>query len=473
MEQRINNALLMPDIVPDDKVSVDENGTPDYISNLIFMQIRPLTATKEGTFESLTKVLDHCAEMGVNALWVSPIYDPGSLGNGYSNLGPHTVDPRLSGTDDYELGWLEVKKFVDKAHEMNIRIILDIITWGTVKGSELHRLHPSWYTGKDEYDGDAFDWTNKEFDEWYINTAVNIVLKTGCDGLRYDVEPKYAGYDICREIRQRLLALGRKPLMMSEHGNERLGAFDCEQIGISGSIHGFYEQVPEYYFLDILNLVDSIKTGNKIGSDQSQETGLCGTYRYYVNTITCHDHYYPVVCGNRLALGYQAIFAPFIPLWYIGEEWNNPRQEDLDANGIVLYFNKIDWECLEKQENRIFYEDVKKMIRVRREHPDVFNYFAKSTRQANICKVESTGGNLQSYARFIDEKALVVVPNYNKDNQCGEVSVKLCFSDLHLNAKKEYAVKDAFTGEIITSASDGTQITLHIPYADLSVLLIQ
>lgn len=73
--------------------------------------------------------------------------------------------------------------------------------------------------------------------------------------------------------------------------------------------------------------------------------------------MICHDDYTPIVCGDRLTLAYQAIFAPFIPIWWIGEEWNNPL--NLLHPG-VMYFNKIDWDALEKPENRAFFEDVKR-----------------------------------------------------------------------------------------------------------------
>lgn len=472
-DKYINNASLLPEIISDEYVHTDENGTPDWAASLIMAQIRPATATPEGTLKAAVRVLDHYAEMGINCIWVSPVYDPEPKGNGYSNLGPHTVDPHITGTVDYSAGWLEVKRFVNQAHKRNIRIILDLISWGTVKGSKLFEEHPEWYTGEDEWGGDAFNWSNEEFKEWYISVAVGIVMQTGCDGLRYDVEPHYAGYDVNREIRKRLLELGRKPFMLSEWDNERMGAYDCEQIGITGSTHGYYEEKPEYYFLDMYNLVDSIKTGHMIGGKKMQENGTGGMFKYYVNTLTCHDHKYPVILGNRLAIGYQDIFAPFIPLWYIGEEWINPREEELDKKGAVLYFNKIDWELIDKPENRAFFEDVKQMLRIRREHPDIFCRFADSTRAANICKVEAKGGNLQAYARYANDKAIIILPNYDPNNTDGIITAKINFTDIGLNENEVYGIYNAATHERLSDITDGAELKYKVNYLDQGVLLIK
>ena len=469
----IDNSALIPEYIPDSEVAVDFNGTPDWLKSAVIAQVRPLTATQEGTFASLEKVLRHYAEMGVNCIWLAPVYDPGKNGNGYSNLGPHTIDPRLTGTDDYDEGWARLRSFTVAAHKMNIRIILDIISWGTVLGSELEKEHPDWYIEDREWGGSAFDWKNAEFREWYIKTAVDIVVKTDCDGFRYDVEPHYAGYDVDGEIRKRLMALGKKPFMLSEWGNERRGAYDCEQMLVLGCEKGYRTEAPQLYFIDMYNIVDSIKTGKNIGSRYSNENGLCGTYRYYVNTVTCHDHMYPVVCGNRLALGYQAIFAPFIPLWYIGEEWNNPREGDLDKKGSVLYFNKIDWSALEIPENRKFFEDIKAMIRIRRSYPELFEYFPGNTRNTNICKVNSSGGGLQCYARFANNKAALIIPNNAPENSEEIITVDPDMRLMGLDPDKSYTLRDAETNEGLGCIKQGGTFKIRVPYRDLRVLILE
>lgn len=475
IKMRINNAPLLPEYVPDDQVTVDENGTPDWAAGLIFAQIRITTATKEGTLQSAVKVLDHYAEMGVNALWVCPIYDTEAddrYGNAYGNAGPHTVNPVLTGTEDYAKGWLEVKAFVDEAHKRNIRILFDIIMWGTRKTAPLRKEHPDWYNGEEAWGGYAFDWTNSELREWFIERAVDIVNITGCDGLRYDLEPGITGYDIAKEIRRRLNAQGKKPFMMSEQQNERNDAYDVDEIGIIGLeeiVASFYKKEPEYFFLDEYDIVDTVKQGRQIGGGFWKEKNLGCAFRYYMGTVACHDNRFPVLCGNRLAIGYQSIFSPFIPMWYIGEEWNNPQTvED------VLYFNTIDWAALDQPENRAFYEDVKKMLRIRRSYPEILTYYPEHFRDTNICKVVTSAKDGPcAYARYADGKALLIVPNAAKERT--EITVTVPFAAAGLDSGREYQVTDAETGETVASGihCGNDTFTVTVSHMDQKVLLTE
>lgn len=469
----IDNSSLIPAILPDSQVELDENGTPDWVSSLILGEIRIATATKEGTLQSAVSVLEHYAEMGINGLWICPVYDPGKTGNGYSNMGPHTIDPAITGTDDYAEGWRRLKAFIDEAHKRNIRIILDVISWGTVNESPLFTEHPDWYTANAVWGGRELNFNNDEFVEWYTNEVVEIALKTGCDGFRYDLEPSYAGYKIDGEIRSRLLKQGRKLFTIGEANNDRGGVYDVEQGGVTGTVEADYynSQTPVWWFLNEYNIVDSIKNGEHIGSEASQTMGFGGTYRYYTNALSCHDNWYSVVCGNRLAIGYQAIFSPFIPLWYLGEEWNEHR-----AGTNVLYFDEIDWDSIDDRENRAFYEDVKAMLRIRRQYPDIFAAYPAEFIHTNICKVNVAGGlDLQPYARYAGDTALLVIPNYTADATDADMTVYVPFEETKLQNYRSYTVTDAETGELIVkgSAAAVAKFTVRVPFEDQRVLVVK
>lgn len=472
-EKYINNAALLPKWVPDSEVTLDENYTPDWIKTLILGEVHINTATDEGTLDAAVKVLDHYAETGINGIWVTPVYDPGTTGNGYGNLGPDTIDPAITGTTDYAEGWKRLKGFIDEAHKRNIRIILDVISWGTVKESPLVTAHPDWYDGKEVWGGYEFNWNNDGFVEWYINEIVDIAMKTGCDGFRYDVEPSYAGYTVHGKIRDILLGKGRKLLMISEQMNERGKAYDMEQTSVGGFGAGY--TAVNHYFLDSLNIVDSIKEGKNIGSTASQNLGMGGMYKYYTNCITCHDHYYPQTEGKRTVLGYEAIFSPFIPMWYLGEEWNNSRDADLNTKGTVLYFNSTNWNELNNKENRDYFEDVKAMIKIRRSYPELFETFADEFRESNICKVNVAGCEAtQPYARFADNKAMLIIPNNNIHRPNAQMTVYIPFVDTGLDYYKSYTVTDAETGRVIVkgSASKVAKFRINVPHNDQRVFLV-
>jgi hypothetical protein len=287
-------------------------------------------------------------------------------------------------------------------------------------------------------------------------------LNTRCDGFRFDCEPEFAGYGVVGQIRDRLLAQGRKAVMMSEAANERRGVYLLEQRAIEDWLTYYRTQgIPPYTFIDKYNIVDFIKSG---------QIGGKGMYRFYVNNVTCHDNIDPVIWGNRLAIGYQMIFAPYIPLWYIGEEWNNPHR-GLDPDP-VLYYNRIDWTALEKAENRAFFEDVKFMIFIRRQYPEIFAYFPEHQRDVHICKVEVSGGGLQAYARYAGNKAILIIPgNSNRS----EVTVSIPYSETGLASCSRVCITDLKTGRTLAegAASDLENIKITPPQKDMSLLMVE
>lgn len=75
-----------------------------------------------------------------------------------------------------------------------------------------------------------------------------------------------------------------------------------------------------------------------------------------------------------------------------------------------MFNNLIEWELLNEGSHADFYEDVKRMLRLKRQYASIFDYAPENHREANICKVESDSG-LQAYARFRDGTAMLILPN--------------------------------------------------------------
>jgi len=483
-EKTIDNSQLMPKYAPDGEVKLITAGentgayTPEWAASLIMMEVHLETATPEGTFQSGVRVLDHCAEMGVNGIWLTPIYEKGPGGNGYGNIGPHTVEPALTGTSDQDEGWAVVKWYIDEAHKRNIRIFLDIITWGTMEASPLYAQNPKWFSGE-AWGGKAFNWKNEEFKEWYISQAVENIVKTGADGYRADCEPFTAGYGVFAEIRRRLLERGRKVLIIAEGSSLHNEAFDFEQDGVLPYVtkgdpnadRGAQYNAPQRFYIDRLNIVDSVKSGEGIGSQELQQSSMGGRYRLYTHCVSNHDLHYSAVDRNRLALGYQAIFAPFIPLWYFGEEFN------LRAENTVFYFVPVDWGLLDGVENRQFFEDIKKYIRIRLSYPEIFAYFPEDHRESNICKVSVEGQPLQAYARYAGNMGIIIVGNNDKSGSRGEENflVTVPFSEMGLDAYSDFTVTDLMGGNVVASGKKEKTGTFaaEVKFRHIGVYLIE
>ena len=455
----------------------DEDGklsTPAWLDTAVMVELRIDMASIGGSFKESYDLIDFYAEAGVNVLWLAPVYERGAGGNGYGNVGLHRIEPWLTGTTDQEAGWNELKKFVDYAHSKGLYVLLDIITWGTMYASPLIEEHPDWYNGE-AWGNAAFNWRNDEFKEWFISNAVANIEKTGADGYRCDCEPFTAGYAVYAEIRKRLNDKGIYPVIMSEEGGERRDVFDCEQDGVllySAMTRGQLYQNPVNFFVDgYLDIVTASTKGDGLGgSSQQSNRRIKGTYRYYTNCITNHDYQARNVNGNRLKIGYAAIYAPYIPLWYMGDEFGVTM--DYKA---VLYDIKVDYSAVgTKDDQTLFFEDVKQMIAIRRGNPDLFANWPLSHRDTNIAEVKAEGLSvLQNYCRYADGRMVIVLGNNEADND-GICKVEIPFDKLD-KTYDNYKVTDLLTGQVIAVGRADTvnHFSAIVPYQYCGVYLVE
>ena len=475
---KIDNSSLLS-YIPTDKVKLlDTTGngkimSPEWIESLIIVELRPVTASIGGYLKDSYDLLDFYAEAGVNCLWLTPIYEYGPGGNGYGNTGAHKIGANLTGTSDQTEGWEEMRKFVEYAHEKGIYILFDVITWGVMKNTELTKEHPDWFSGE-AWGNAAFNWKNEELKEWFIKTCVENIEKTGADGFRCDCEPNYTGYDVFGEIRERLSDKGKYIIVISEDGSNRKKTYDFEQDGVlwyaKRDRGGVYTDPLVWYVDGGLDIVDSVKNGTGLGSAEIQSNKKrTGRAKYYTNCITNHDYQKRTVCGNRLKIGYAAITAPFIPLWYMGDEFN------CGWRPAVQYDITVDYADADKEENRIFLEDVKRMINVRRTYSDIFEYWADDHRNSNICEVklkESRG--LTAYARYRGNKAVLILPN-NDDKKSPYITADVPLDDCGISGFNKYRVTDLWSGEVLyeATAEEIKTVTVYVPYENFSMILIE
>ncbi len=457
----LDNSGLIPKLLPDSQVQM-EGMSPDWVKTLIMAEVRVETAAPGGTLANASKFLNHYSTMGVNGLWIDPIWerDRSVNSNGYCNYGINLVDPGITGTSDTDLS--SVANFVAQAHQRNIRVFFDAEVWGTAPESPLVTQHPEFYARNSDgsfvqfYGGYVWDWNSTALQQWYLNAAVNFIVQTGADGFRVDLAPDTSGY-FFGQIRDQLYARGHKIAIISEISNDRENTFDLDQRSILPDPTLFNE-----------NIVDTIKSGDGIGSSDG-----AGQYRFYTSNLADHDDPYPVADGNLVNFAYGTIFAPFIPMWWIGEEWNNPR-----TVSNVLYFNNIEWSTI-SGDNLTYYNNVKTLLHIRRSYPKIFQNFPTSATNANIDKVASTvngsANPLQAYARFGGGKAILIVPNNGAPTDPSVFQVSMNYSAWGLTTANSYTVTNLLTNTVVAHEQPAlpAPFTVTIPSGQLGVYLLQ
>ncbi len=83
-----------------------------------FIQTDDLEQVCGGTLRGVTEKLDYLAELGVNTLWLSPIF-PSPSAHGYDATDYRRIEPRLGNMADFRM-------LVQEAHRRNLRIVLDL-----------------------------------------------------------------------------------------------------------------------------------------------------------------------------------------------------------------------------------------------------------------------------------------------------------------------------------------------------------
>ena len=154
-----------------------------YSAVLYEMNIRQLTP--EGTLSAAEKKLEFLHSMGIDAIWMMPIYPigeenrKGSLGSYYSIRDYCAVNPEFGTMEDFD-------SFVAKAHSLGMKILLDWVANHTARDAKwLKTKSADWY--EREADGTAkipWDWS----DTAKLNYANHDVWRGQIEAMRFWVE---------------------------------------------------------------------------------------------------------------------------------------------------------------------------------------------------------------------------------------------------------------------------------------------
>jgi alpha-glucosidase len=175
-----------------------------------------------GDLRGITARLDHLAWLGVDALWLSPIYPSPLADFGYDVSDYTDVDRQLGTLEEFD-------ELVAAAHERGLRVLLDLIPSHTSIQHPWFREHPDWYIWS-PVDGPPNNWKagfggsawsrDEQTGRWYLHSffpeqadldwrnpavvqaiqdVVRFWLGRGVDGFRLDAIDKLIKDDQLRD----------------------------------------------------------------------------------------------------------------------------------------------------------------------------------------------------------------------------------------------------------------------------------
>ena len=190
------------------------------ISNNDDVDLESALAFHGGDLKGLRDNLDEIRALGATAIWLTPITKQvgpitSELGLFYGHHGYWAdnfteIDPRF-GTE------ADLKDLVDRAHEMDMRIILDVVYNHVGYDSDWTRTRPEWLRLDDECGGNAetlclsglpdIRTELPKVREYLFDAHIGLAERTGIDGFRLDTV-KHISHDFWQEhqaaVRNRL-----------------------------------------------------------------------------------------------------------------------------------------------------------------------------------------------------------------------------------------------------------------------------
>lgn len=169
--------------------------TPSWLKNAVVYEIFVRNYSNAGTFNDVYNDIERIKTLGTDILWFMPFYPTGKVGRKGTHGSPYSIR-------DYEEISNEVgnkeqfKRLIDKAHQNDLKIMIDIVFNHTSMDSKLINDHPEWFfkDSSGNFIRKVNDWTDvydldyTNTDLWnYLFEVLENWVSLGVDGFRCDV----------------------------------------------------------------------------------------------------------------------------------------------------------------------------------------------------------------------------------------------------------------------------------------------
>ncbi|MCH4235793.1 MAG: alpha-amylase family glycosyl hydrolase [Bacilli bacterium] len=175
---------------------MDLSAKRHQLRNATIYQIFPRNYSVAGNLNAITKDLSRLSDLGIDFIYLLPIHPigekdrKGKMGSPYSIKDYRAIAPDLGTIQDFDT-------LVREAHNLDIKILMDVVFNHTSRDSVLLSEHPDWFYLKDGKPANRvgdwsdiadLDFSKPELRQYLIDTLI-FWVKRGVDGFRCDVAP--------------------------------------------------------------------------------------------------------------------------------------------------------------------------------------------------------------------------------------------------------------------------------------------
>lgn len=228
-----------------DTISKKAFVEPDWLKSANIYEVNIRQYTPEGTMNAFAKHLPRLKDMGVDILWLMPVFPiskakrKGPMGSYYAVANYKTINPDLGTMDDF-------KNLVEKIHHLGMKVILDWVPNHTGWDNPWITNHPEWYTqdaNNNIIHPTKTDWTDVADLNYESNDMKNAMvdayqfwLKKGIDGFRNDMAGMVP-LDFWIEMRPALEKIKPDVFMLAEWEDEPLHFDVCFNMNYAWKFH--------------------------------------------------------------------------------------------------------------------------------------------------------------------------------------------------------------------------------------------
>ncbi len=374
---------------------------PSWVKNARMYLIFLHSFTQDGTIKSATQKLDYVKSMGYNVIWLMPImlnqYRIDAIGGGYGIVDFYKIAPEYGTIEDF-------KEFLNKAHSLGIKVILDITTnhvadghpwiqsirqyrenspyWSFVQhtifphGEELPQSYApdSAYVRYADWSLANLDWSDVDLRSYMLDMLKWWVKDVGVDGFRFDVywgpSRRYGEENFGIPIRKALKKVKPDILLLAEAAGTGIGT-EGIYADKGGGVDVAYDRNMWNAFRNAYSM--SIGDLNNVATNYGYYPGPNSQYLRYMENQdeTRIAKVYESDLRKTKPLATLLFTIPGIPLVYAGQEvgfgngmgefegrrfkinWNDPDKEPLQLHYQKLAFIRGKFPAFRSREHII------------------------------------------------------------------------------------------------------------------------
>ncbi|NBC09447.1 MAG: alpha-amylase [Bacteroidetes bacterium] len=297
------------------------------IPDINMYEVNPRVFSTSDDLDGITARLEQLQELGVNVVWLMPIFQTGSarsVGSPYAIKDYYAIHPDYGSLED-------LRELVDKAHSLDMAVILDWVANHTAWDHKWMQ-NPSWYEqnangdiihppGTNWLDVAELNYDSHDMREAMIKAMKYWILEANVDGYRCDfaggapVDFWTAAIDTLRSIPEREL------ILFAESSEKALLAAD-------------FDLLFGWAYYDQLKRVFNGNPAQQLHYMHTEEYEGLGSEQHIVRWVTNHDQHAWEATPQQVFGSQKASMAAFViastmggvPLVYNGQEVAVPDQ---------------------------------------------------------------------------------------------------------------------------------------------------